>query len=961
MSPAAQGRLASLFELFPRAVAVVVAVGGVLVLSGWFFDVATLKGVMPGWTLMKANTAMAMVLCGVALWATQAAEVRVWRVIGRVCSAIVLLLGLLTLAEYLSGRDFGIDRLLIREITNLPGDIPGRMALNSALSFSAVGAALLLLNREKGGYITGIHALLLVPFVAAGSALIGYGYDIEEFRRVTLDYTPMALSTAVLFVLLAFGIASARPEYPFRRFVASASAAGLLVRRLLPAVILFTLAIGWLIQKGYHARLFSAVFGFALFAALSIAGLSNLVLWSARTSERADARRKQAEDALRAASLYARSLIEASPDPLVTISAEGKITDVNTATEKATGVARNQLIGSDFSDYFTEPDRARAGYQEVFAKGAVTDYPLVLRHVSGSVIDVLYNASVYRDEHGAVAGVFAAARDVTKLKRTEHALRERVKELRAFFYISELAARTDFSLGSLCQELVNILPQSWQYPEITCARIVIGEQEFHTENFAASEWMLSAPITVPGDGGKVEVCYLQRRAEEDEGPFLKEERQLIDAIAERLGQIADLKRADQALRLQASQYATLLATTTDGYWRCKPDGRLLEVNDAYCRMSGYTREELLSMSIPQLEAVESPEQVARRIQQVLEDGFECFETRHRRKDGETWDVEMSVSYWRQAGELLQFARDITRRKRAEEALRNVGIYNRSLIEVSLDPLMTISVDGMITDVNEATVQATGMPRSLLVGSDFSSYFTEPERARAGYREVFAKGYVTDYPLSLRHVSGRVTEVLYNASVYRNARGEVAGAFAAARDITERRKLERELERQAHIDMLTDLNNRRHFLELAELELARARRHNEPLSLLMMDLDHFKQVNDRYGHHVGDAVLQKLAELCRHTFRAIDIVGRLGGEEFAALLPETPIEQALEVAERLRAAVDGAGVTVEGGAPVHFTISVGVAAFGAQEATIEAALKRADAALYQAKNAGRNRVCREQPQ
>jgi diguanylate cyclase (GGDEF)-like protein/PAS domain S-box-containing protein len=646
---------------------------------------------------------------------------------------------------------------------------------------------------------------------------------------------------------------------------------------------------------------------------------------------------------------------------LVTISAEGKITDVNTATEKATGVARNQLIGSDFSDYFTEPDRARAGYQEVFAKGAVTDYPLVLRHVSGSVIDVLYNASVYRDEHGAVAGVFAAARDVTKLKRTEHALRERVKELRAFFYISELAARTDFSLGSLCQELVNILPQSWQYPEITCARIVIGEQEFHTENFAASEWMLSAPITVPGDGGKVEVCYLQRRAEEDEGPFLKEERQLIDAIAERLGQIADLKRADQALRLQASQYATLLATTTDGYWRCKPDGRLLEVNDAYCRMSGYTREELLSMSIPQLEAVESPEQVARRIQQVLEDGFECFETRHRRKDGETWDVEMSVSYWRQAGELLQFARDITRRKRAEEALRNVGIYNRSLIEVSLDPLMTISVDGMITDVNEATVQATGMPRSLLVGSDFSSYFTEPERARAGYREVFAKGYVTDYPLSLRHVSGRVTEVLYNASVYRNARGEVAGAFAAARDITERRKLERELERQAHIDMLTDLNNRRHFLELAELELARARRHNEPLSLLMMDLDHFKQVNDRYGHHVGDAVLQKLAELCRHTFRAIDIVGRLGGEEFAALLPETPIEQALEVAERLRAAVDGAGVTVEGGAPVHFTISVGVAAFGAQEATIEAALKRADAALYQAKNAGRNRVCREQPQ
>src|SRR5438876_772423 len=117
------------------------------------------------------------------------------------------------------------------------------------------------------------------------------------------------------------------------------------------------------------------------------------------------------------ASQYARSLIEASLDPLVTISAEGKITDVNEGSIKVTGVAREKLVGTDFSNYFTEPERAREGYQQVFAKGFVTDYPLTIRRKDGRLTDVLYNASVYKDAQGKVLGVFAAARDVTEQKQ----------------------------------------------------------------------------------------------------------------------------------------------------------------------------------------------------------------------------------------------------------------------------------------------------------------------------------------------------------------------------------------------------------------------------------------------------------------------------------------------------------------------------------------------------------------
>jgi diguanylate cyclase (GGDEF)-like protein/PAS domain S-box-containing protein len=175
------------------------------------------------------------------------------------------------------------------------------------------------------------------------------------------------------------------------------------------------------------------------------------------------------------------------------------------------------------------------------------------------------------------------------------------------------------------------------------------------------------------------------------------------------------------------------------------------------------------------------------------------------------------------------------------------------------------------------------------------------------------------------------------------------------DITERKQLELELEHQARFDMLTGLSNRRYFFELAEKEMARARRHNETFAMLMLDADHFKQVNDTCGHDVGDTVLRKLGEVCTGVLRGNDIMGRMGGEEFAILLPETTLEQALETAERLRQAVADAAVQLADGKALRFTVSAGVASLRPEDENVDAILKRADAALYAAKHAGRNRV------
>ena len=135
--------------------------------------------------------------------------------------------------------------------------------------------------------------------------------------------------------------------------------------------------------------------------------------------------------------------------------------------------------------------------------------------------------------------------------------------------------------------------------------------------------------------------------------------------------------------------------------------------------------------------------------------------------------------------ILKMDIDITERKKAEERIRLSNIYDRSLIEASLDPLVTIGPDGKITDVNEATERVTGYSRDELIDTDFLNYFTEPEKAKEGYQEVFKKGRVSDYALEIKHRNGSTTSVLYNASVYKGESGEVIGVFAAARDITER--------------------------------------------------------------------------------------------------------------------------------------------------------------------------------
>lgn len=178
-----------------------------------------------------------------------------------------------------------------------------------------------------------------------------------------------------------------------------------------------------------------------------------------------------------------------------------------------------------------------------------------------------------------------------------------------------------------------------------------------------------------------------------------------------------------------------------------------------------------------------------------------------------------------------------------------------------------------------------------------------------------------------------------------------------REIAENKALQCKLEQQVNTDFLTGCASRRHFLEHAEQELQRIRRYGGEMSILMLDLDHFKQINDSHGHQAGDITLQTFVNICQELMREVDVMGRVGGEEFAILLPETGIRRAVEVAERLCQAIAAARIRVENApSPIRFTTSIGVASSTAADTCFESIVKRADRALYQAKNSGRNRVC-----
>lgn len=273
--------------------------------------------------------------------------------------------------------------------------------------------------------------------------------------------------------------------------------------------------------------------------------------------------------------------------------------------------------------------------------------------------------------------------------------------------------------------------------------------------------------------------------------------------------ITNRKKIEEDLK----RHAILLDLSNEAIFSWDYEYGILSWNLGAERLYGYNNREAIGFISHELLKTEFPIGFNEFRNKLDTDKSWTGELIHKRKDGKKIIVESNMQVIKDINGkniVIENNRDITERKQVEiklkESLDNLeekvelrtkelGLahdYNRNLIETSLDPLVTIGPDGRITDVNKATEKVTGYLREELVGTDFANYFTEPEKAEKGYEQVFQYGLVRDYPLEIRHKNGTLTPVLYNASVYRDESGEVVGVFAAARDVTERKKAEKEL-------------------------------------------------------------------------------------------------------------------------------------------------------------------------
>ncbi len=570
---------------------------------------------------------------------------------------------------------------------------------------------------------------------------------------------------------------------------------------------------------------------------------------------------RQTEEALHQASTYNRRLIEASLDPLVTINSDGKITDVNTATEVVTGVKRKDLIGSDFSNYFTEPKKARDGYREVLQKGFVRDYPLTIRHSTGSTTDVLYNATLYKDKSGKAQGVFAAARDITGQKRAEEKLRRSAEEIHDLYNSAPCGYHSldgdgffnqinDTELHWLGYSRDEILGKK-KFSDLITSK---GQQTFQ-ENFSLFKkrgWVKNLEYEmIRKDGSLLQVLISATAIFDNAGTYVMSRSTVYDIteLKETEHALHEREKHSQALlrlskKLENSQtYGDVLNAARDevknilGYqnlwiYLLSDDKKYLKALVAGGPMSDTVMSETGTATLPiqgdpMLEAIVAANDIVvvedaqtdpttdkaivtqLRIRTIVNIPIIFFDKRLGSVGSGTFGDEgirvptkSEQDFLRAMASHLATTLDrlhlLTKRTQAEEAFHRASTYNRRLIEASLDPLVTINADGKITDVNTATETVTGVSRINLIGSDFSDYFTEPVKARNGYRAVLEKGFVKDYPLTIRHTSGTITEVMYNATVYRDDTGKIQGVFAAARDITEQKRAKEKVNQLASI-------------------------------------------------------------------------------------------------------------------------------------------------------------------
>ncbi len=440
----------------------------------------------------------------------------------------------------------------------------------------------------------------------------------------------------------------------------------------------------------------------------------------------------------------------------------------------------------------------------------------------------------------------------------------------------------------------------------------------------------------------------------------------VAALAVRWRDVTERQRAEQALQRAQARQTAIFQHALNAILLASDDGHYLDANPAACSLLGYSHDQLVGLPVA---AVVVPEQVDTEAAWAAfqQTGRASGRVRLRRRDGAVVEALYNAVAHVLPGVHLSVLSDVTeelrhlQRQQEMTALMDLAMMDADLVfwDVDLRNGRMSSVNGhwhaMLGYSRDEVPDTITAWDALVHPDDATARVLSWEAHLLGNTSTFETEFRIRHKLGhwvWMQSRGRVVE--------RGADGQPVRVTGLRMNISRRKATEARLEGLAHTDALTGVLSRRRFTDLASDELSRAQRHGAPVALLMIDLDHFKSVNDRLGHAGGDVVLRSFAATAESVMRQGDIFGRVGGEEFAALLPQTALEGALVMAERLRQCILAQPAQV-GASVLPYTVSIGVAAWGGApsgDADFDRLMVAADRALYAAKAQGRDRVVAE---
>jgi PAS domain S-box-containing protein len=400
------------------------------------------------------------------------------------------------------------------------------------------------------------------------------------------------------------------------------------------------------------------------------------------------AQQKQAEESLRDSEERYRTFFDTSRDAVFMTTLDGRFIEFNDVALEMLGYAnsqRQEVLGRAVSEFYAHPEESESHAAIVAKQGFSKEYPVDFRRQDGTIIHTVIMTVARKKPAGNIIGFQGTVRDVTEARHAQEALQQkthdlgqRVKELNCLYNLSKLIESPGISVDQILRGVVDLMPSAWQYPEITCAKIMLEGREFKTENCRDTVDKLSADMVVHGENiGFVDVGYLEERPGSDEGPFVKQERDLLNAIAQRLGHVIERIKASEALKASEERFQLIAETATDIICCMDKDYRLTYVSPADEKLRGFKAEEVIGQpifTVAKPSYLEAVKEVELRRREEEERGIETGTIRHELelvcKDGSYIWTEGYISPTRdQSGKISGFvgiARDTSDRIRAEQ-------------------------------------------------------------------------------------------------------------------------------------------------------------------------------------------------------------------------------------------------------------------------------------------------------